>query len=187
MNQQLKQRIEDTTYTILNENGLHNWTVSFGSAYNRLGSCSHHKKTIRFSMRFAEALPWEETYDTILHEIAHAIVGPGQGHNYVWRNAARELGLSNPQSHASVDVEFEKPWIGTCPSGHTTSMARAPQRVRSCGTCSGGRGFSIDYLFEWKKNGKKAPMPVKYQREMKNIQIDRELSEILASSELANI
>ena len=32
--------------------------------------------------------------DTILHEIAHALVGPCHGHDAVWRQKAREIGCT---------------------------------------------------------------------------------------------
>lgn len=34
--------------------------------------------------------------NTILHEVAHALVGPGFGHNQTWMEKAREIGLENP-------------------------------------------------------------------------------------------
>ena len=166
MTQHIKQRISETTYAILHEHGLHDWTVEFGSAYNIFGSCNHTDKVLRFSLRFAEALPWEETYDTIVHEIAHAIAGYDAGHGIVWKRIARELGVKHLSASVDVDIEFEEPWVGTCLNGHTVTMKRAPQRVRSCAICSGGRGFTPEFIFEWRKHGEIVNMPARYQREL---------------------
>lgn len=187
MNQQLKQRIEETTYTILHENNLFDWTVEFGSAYRVFGSCNHTDKKIRFSIRLAEATSWDETYDTILHEIAHAIAGYDAGHGPRWQQVARELGIKNPQATSNAgDIEMEAPWVGTCPNGHVKVMLRAPRRIHLCSKCSRGR-FNMDFLFDWKKNGKKVPMPAKYERDLESTKIDMELKAILESRELADI
>ena len=53
--------------------------------------------------------------DTILHEIAHALVGPSHGHNAIWRRKAREIGCSAMRCH---NLTFTKArWIMTCPNG----------------------------------------------------------------------
>ena len=38
----------------------------------------------------------EEVRDTILHEVAHALVGPGHGHDTVWKATAAQVG-ARPQ------------------------------------------------------------------------------------------
>ena len=41
----------------------------------------------------------EEVKNTLLHEIAHALVGPGHRHNRVWRQKAREIGCDAKVTH----------------------------------------------------------------------------------------
>lgn len=176
MDKQTEQRIIETTTHLLNQHGLSHWKVQFGTAYTQLGSCNYKTQTLRFSKRFAAVQSWEDIYDTILHEVAHAIAGYDAGHGYTWRRIARDLGLANPTSGVRTNIKFEKPWVGTCPNGHTTTMARAPQRVRSCTKSSCGNGaFNAKYIFEWKKNGAKTVMPIKYARELSYYQAQREL------------
>lgn len=67
-----------------------------------MGVCKHGLKRIEFSKHFLNS-PWEEVTDTILHEIAHALVGPKQGHNHVWRAKCVEIG-ANPRRTAGVEA-----------------------------------------------------------------------------------
>ena len=67
------------------------------------------------STKFLRKANDEEIIDTVLHEIAHAIVGPGQGHNLIWKKKAIEIGCSGKIYH---NVEFSKPkWIKFCSEG----------------------------------------------------------------------
>ena len=50
------------------------------------------KKKISFSRNFIKNSSKEDIQDTILHEIAHAIVGPKHGHDKVWKAMASKLG-----------------------------------------------------------------------------------------------
>ena len=47
---------------------------------------------VELSVSFVLRATWSDIRDTLLHEIAHAIVGPGHGHDAVWQTAARRIG-----------------------------------------------------------------------------------------------
>ena len=44
---------------------------------------------VELSVSFVRRATWSDIRDTLLHEIAHAIAGPGHGHDAVWQTAAR--------------------------------------------------------------------------------------------------
>jgi predicted SprT family Zn-dependent metalloprotease len=46
--------------------------------------------------------------DTILHEIAHALVGAGHGHNHVWKRKCIEIGAKPERCYSSKEVETPK-------------------------------------------------------------------------------
>ncbi len=57
----------------------------------------------------------EEVKDTILHEIAHALVGKAHHHDDVWRAKALEIGCSGRRCH---DLQFTPPrYLVTCERG----------------------------------------------------------------------
>lgn len=47
----------------------------------------------------------DEVKDILIHEIAHALVGPRQGHGAVWARKMRELGARPNRTHNNVTVE----------------------------------------------------------------------------------
>ena len=49
---------------------------------------------VELSVSFVLRATWSDIRDTLLHEIAHAIVGPGHGHDALWQTAARRIGCT---------------------------------------------------------------------------------------------
>jgi predicted SprT family Zn-dependent metalloprotease len=68
------------------------WHFQFSNHKTYLGMCYHQKKVIALSQHFILKSPDEVITDTLLHEIAHALVGPGHGHDGVWRHKAISIG-----------------------------------------------------------------------------------------------
>lgn len=91
----------------LNKNGLSNWGLRINSSLNPsfpyLGLCSYKDQCIIISSHHLQIHPDEEIYNTVRHEIAHALVGHGNGHNEIWSEKAKEVGCISvqPCSHLS--------------------------------------------------------------------------------------
>ncbi len=60
---------------LLEVHGLHDWTVEFDSAKRRAGVYRFATRTLGLSAPLTTLHPEGEVRDTILHEIAHALVG----------------------------------------------------------------------------------------------------------------
>lgn len=77
---------------LLEAHELHGWKIAFGNAIGRGGSCNYRTKTLRFSRVVMKHNTRAGTQNTITHEVAHAIAGPGAGHGPEWQRVHRRLG-----------------------------------------------------------------------------------------------
>lgn len=60
---------------------------------NALGVCYNNGEKISLQVNHVIYDDMESIKDTILHEIAHALVGNEQGHNEIWQSKAKVLGV----------------------------------------------------------------------------------------------
>ncbi len=91
---------------------MQEWSVEFDNAKRRAGVCYFNKKVISFSLEYIKKANFLDKKDTLLHEIAHALVGPKNGHNKIWRQKAIEIGCS---AEVYNKFEFSKAkWIKYC-------------------------------------------------------------------------
>ncbi len=68
------------------------WRFVLSRGKSLLGSCNYRQKQIKVSRYLIERGTDAEVRDTVLHEIAHALVGGKVGHNWIWRAKCREIG-----------------------------------------------------------------------------------------------
>jgi len=93
--------IADLADKLLAAHGLDEWRFIFDDATKRGGLCSSANKMISMSEQFCLKVDDAEVEDTILHEIAHALVGVEHGHDAIWRAKALEIGCSGERTHNS--------------------------------------------------------------------------------------
>ena len=123
------------------------WKFGFDLAPARGGICRHTEKQITLSVTYCLKASKSEIVDTILHEIAHAIVGPQHQHDAVWKAAAQRIGCTAERCHR---VEHTIPrWQGQCGCGKQWKRQRLTRRSRTglCPAC----GDKI----QWKREGMK--------------------------------
>jgi SWI/SNF-related matrix-associated actin-dependent regulator 1 of chromatin subfamily A len=151
----------------MTEHGLNDWSarlnpVSLDSSFQYMGLCSHKDKTIILNAHHVDMHEEKDVVNTILHEIAHALVGPFAGHNEVWAEKAREIGcfhvapcstLGLPlhvidaiRSGATVEVEMKEDVVRTATYKITRLQARCP----SCGKVAVTKSERV-----WKTGDKK--------------------------------
>ena len=111
------EHIEKIANMLLEKHGLtkKGWVFGFDLAPVRAGICYYKKKVINLSISFCHSAKTDDILDTILHEIAHALVGSGFGHGPVWARKAREIGCTSMRCH-SVKHTTHK-WVGFCGEG----------------------------------------------------------------------
>jgi predicted SprT family Zn-dependent metalloprotease len=139
--------IRELARELMDRHGLDAWEFGFNTNVRRAGVCFYpHRRQpgrIELSVHFAARNGDEEVLDTILHEIAHALVGPGHGHDAAWRAKCREVG-ARPEACYGEDVEMPRGrWRATCPGCATEfDRHRRPRRAggwfcRPCGPSAG--------------------------------------------------
>ncbi|MDC5696182.1 SprT-like domain-containing protein [Intrasporangium calvum] len=143
--------------------GLGDWSLNLDRARTRAGVCRAATREISLSAHLTRLHPEEEVRDTILHEIAHALVGPGHGHDSVWRAKAHQIGCSGNRCSSADVPSIAGDWVGTCAMGHRTTRHRMPSRVALCTRCA---GTDLSRVFTWTHRGQRVPMHPNYVAEL---------------------
>ena len=116
---------------------LDDWTFGFNKRKRTLGLCRYDGQTIELSIFLVDRNSREEVRDTILHEIAHALVGPDHAHDRVWKAKAVEIG-ARPERCGQADMP-QGQWQARCGGcGQAFARHRRPRRMtgwfcRRCG------------------------------------------------------
>lgn len=129
-------RAAELAERLLVEHGLAGWTFAFDRARVRAGACHHHDRRITLSPHLTLAHDDAQVRETLLHEIAHALVGPRHGHDQVWRAQAVAIGSSGQRCYqAGEEPVVPGRWQGRCAAGHVVHRHRKPTRVLVCTRC----------------------------------------------------
>src|SRR4051812_28004989 len=116
------------------------WNFGFDRASRRNGQCNYSTQTITVSRVLLPGRTESEVTQTIIHEIAHALVGPGHNHNRVWFLKARSMGYrggrcssNSAESRQRVNEiqESLKKVVANCPKRNKIvhNQKRMPRNV----------------------------------------------------------
>lgn len=153
------KRAEQLANELITKHGIDQkgYIFNWSRAKKAAGYCDYRVRQIQLSKPLTELAEEVDVTDTILHEIAHAIAGPGNGHNWKWKQIARSIGCngyrcyndrSKPSTYKAAK-ELAK-YIGVCPNGHESFRHRLPKHKVSCGKCS--NRFNEKYLITFSLN-----------------------------------
>lgn len=144
---------------LLAKHKLSGWSFGFDNAKLRSGICRYRSRSITLSRHMVLLNDENIVRDTILHEIAHAIVGAGKGHGNEWLRKAVSIGCTGERCTSSDALVPEYPFMAHCPNcKKTVGRFRLPKSRRiACGACcdlnSNGR-FDERYVLIWKRKSK---------------------------------
>ena len=128
-----EQNISNIAYQLFSQHGLENWSFRFDHAKSRAGMCDYSKKIISISRRYAKTASQSQIKNTLLHEIAHALVGHSHGHDGIWKSVALEIGCDGKRCHNLV---FSTPkWNMHCPKGCFSTPRHRRKEYLICGIC----------------------------------------------------
>jgi predicted SprT family Zn-dependent metalloprotease len=128
---------------------LEGWSFQFDHATKRAGCCNYRTRVISLAHAYARSAADEAIDDTLLHEIAHALVGKEHGHDQVWRATAVALGCAGQRCH---DVQSTPPrYIVTCDKACWVTTAERRQRGAVCRTCHGPVRYTTYTEARWQE------------------------------------
>ena len=131
----------DLATELMAAHGLVGWRIKLDHARRRAGQCDFTNKTISLSRLYVRHADIDHIRDTILHEIAHALVGPRHGHDAVWRQKAREIGCSATRCHS---LSFARArWVMTCPNGCFSVERHRKKSGLICASCKSAVEFHV--------------------------------------------
>ena len=93
--------------------GLHDWVIVWNNRKQTAGLCWSQRKTIELSRSYVELNSEADVRDTILHEIAHALVGSEHQHDSVWMAKAIEIG-ARPARYCRETLRPAGRWQAVC-------------------------------------------------------------------------
>ena len=130
----------ETATELMQQHGLTGWRIKLDHARRRAGQCDFNTKVISLSRLYVRNAEKDHIRDTILHEIAHALVGPHHGHDAVWRQKAREIGCTATRCHS---LSFSKArWVMQCPNGCFAVERHRRKSGLVCATCK----ISVEFI-----------------------------------------
>ncbi len=135
-------RATDLATTLMTTHGLSDWLFRLNKSKRCLGVCKAGERTIELSTAYVFQNTEEHVRDTILHEIAHALVGIQHGHDTAWKEMCLLLGC-HPKACDNTAVLPEGAWQARCPSCLTSfTRHRRPDSIAGmhCRKCGPERG-----------------------------------------------
>lgn len=144
---------------LMAEHGLAGWRFEFDNSVRRFGCCFHGRRTLTLSRKLTYLNDVSIVRNTMLHEIAHAMVGAGHGHDYTWKATARRIGCTGDRCYEEAAVATpEAAWIGTCPGcGSQSKRHRLTEKAKrvACKKCcikfANGR-YDGRFQYRWLRN-----------------------------------
>jgi predicted SprT family Zn-dependent metalloprotease len=128
------------------------WKFEIDNAQQRMGCCQYKRKVISFSKHFIYS-DWSEIEDTLLHEVAHALVGRGHGHDEVWKSMAARLGAKPEACYTDDEVvnSAQHNYLIKCTGcPRKWKRFRLRESVRTGNARCGGCGSELE-IFELEK------------------------------------
>lgn len=113
-------RAAELAQQLLLEYKLFDWQFRYNRKKHAFGVCHYNLKLIEMSKELVALNSEEDVRDTILHEIAHAIVGIGHGHGPAWKHTARLIGAKTAARYETgLIASVPGRWQANCPGCNT--------------------------------------------------------------------
>ena len=131
---------ENLALVLMEDHGIGStWSFAFDGAKRRCGVCNYNTRTISVSRHFVRMNDEAAVRDVVLHEIAHALVGPkADAHGSAWKLQAMRIGARPERCASGVDMpegNVEGVCGPRCPVRHTRHRM-PPKRLLDAYQCN---------------------------------------------------
>jgi SprT-like family. len=96
------REIERMARDLIAEHLSQEWTFTWRKSQRTFGACHYRSRQIFLSLPMAQIRTVDESRQTLLHEIGHALAGHKAGHGPEWMAACKQIGLDNPERLSSM-------------------------------------------------------------------------------------
>jgi predicted SprT family Zn-dependent metalloprotease len=111
------------------------WYFQFVDRRRPLAFCNHFRKQIAMSAQYGMYNTKEDITDTILHEIAHALVDAKHNHDKTWKEKCIEIG-ARPEKYAWNVIMPPGKYTGRCPAcSHEVQFYSRVRKSKACTKC----------------------------------------------------
>lgn len=138
---------------LMQQHNVSHYHFKFDNAVRRFGYCNYSKKTISLSKKIVSLNDQATVKNVILHEIAHAMLGHGYGHNATWVRTAKSIGCDGKRCYSRNEVSTPKLKYSVICTNCKGKWKRAKKPIKglACGSCckkfNGGK-YSKEFIFE---------------------------------------
>jgi len=127
------------------------WTFAWNRRKSAFGVCRFGRRTIELSGPLVDVNDRAKIENTVRHEIAHALAGPGKGHGPEWK---RQCAVTGAVPKACTEGESAPArWVGTCPACDLELQRHRLTRSARNGACPDccrkAGGFDARYRLRW--------------------------------------
>ena len=119
---------------LLHKHGLDDWSIQVYGKRSVLAEAWHTQKTIKVSRFFIYVANREQFDGVILHEITHALLGPGFGHGKEFIDTCTRISPDNKYATESGSFKIHR-YKFTCPRCEFVGTSNA-NRDMACARCS---------------------------------------------------
>ncbi len=134
-----EENVKRLALELMHKHGLTDWRFRLDHARQRLGACHFTSREITLSKHYVTQNDLTDIRNTVLHEIAHALCGPGVGHSRQWKITAERIGASTAVTHDTASMP-EPRWHLEClhcnsivAQRHRRVLKLETARCRKCG------------------------------------------------------
>lgn len=114
--------------------GEENVIFSINNCKENAAICYDNPLEIQISRYFLESpiATKEKIDDILLHELAHAVVGPGEGHNVKWKNFAKSIGCTSEVCVGPFLKKRDYNYSLQCPDGCDVRKLKKTRKINIC-------------------------------------------------------